>query len=85
MYQGERLSPVSRWHPCKRKDFIKKLRTLGFDAPEPGGRHFFMRCNTFTLTLPGDHEYSVGQLKMLLAEIENGIGRKINLDEWERL
>ncbi len=76
---------MSRWHPCKRKDFIKKLRQLGFDAPEPGGRHFYMRHGAFTLPLPGDKEYSVGQLKMLLTEIENGIGRKVDLETWERL
>jgi len=34
---------MGKWKPCKRRDFIKKLKKLGFEAPEPGGRHFYMR------------------------------------------
>jgi len=33
---------MAKWMPCKRRDFIKKLRKLGFEPPEPGGRHFYM-------------------------------------------
>jgi len=28
---------MAKWMPCKRRDFIKKLRKLGFKPPEPGG------------------------------------------------
>ncbi len=76
---------MPKWTPCKRKDFIKKLRRLGFEQPESGGRHFYMRYGTYTLTLPSNKEYSVPQLKMLLKEIEDGIKRKISLNEWENL
>jgi len=76
---------MARWAPCKRKDFIAKLRKLGFGSPEPGGRHFYMRHGTFTLTLPSNTEYSVPQIKMLLNEIEVGIKRKISLEEWQKL
>jgi len=31
---------MGRWRPVKRRDFIKKLKKLGFEAPEPGGSHF---------------------------------------------
>ena len=24
---------MSRWTPCKRRDFIRRLRALGFDGP----------------------------------------------------
>jgi len=24
---------VSRWTPCRRRDFIRRLRELGFDGP----------------------------------------------------
>jgi predicted RNA binding protein YcfA (HicA-like mRNA interferase family) len=68
-----------KWRPCTRKEFIKKLKAIGFTSPEPGGRHFFMRYGTYTLTIPSNREYSIPQLKMLLHEIEEGIGRKINL------
>ena len=76
---------MGRWKPCKRRDFIKKLKGLGFEPPEPGGRHFYMRYGTYTFTLPNNKEYSVPQVKILLNEIENGIREKILLDEWEKL
>jgi len=76
---------MGRWAPCKRKDFIAKLRKLGFELPEPGGRHFYMRHGTFTLTLPSNTEYSVPQIKMLLKGIEVGIKKKISLEDWQKL
>jgi hypothetical protein len=76
---------MGKCKPCKRRDFIKKLKKLGFEPPEPGGRHFYMRYGTYTLTLPSNKEYSVPQIKMLLSEIERGISRKISLEEWENL
>ena len=76
---------MGKWKPCKRRDFIKKLKKFGFEPPEPGGRHFYMRYKTYTLTLPSNKEYSVPQVKMLLGEIERGINKKISLELWEKL
>jgi len=76
---------MAKWAPCKRKDFIRKLRKLGFDPPEPGGRHFYMRYGSFTLTLPGNSEYSVPQVKMLVKEIELGTKKRISPEEWSAL
>jgi len=76
---------MTKWSPCKRRDFIKKLKRLGFSSPEPGGRHFYMRYGTYTFTLPNNPEYSVPQLKMLIKEIENILRRKVSLEEWQRL
>ena len=76
---------MGKWNPCKRRDFIKKLKKLGFALPEQGGRHFYMRYGTYTLTLPSNKEYSVPQIKMLLKEIERGINKKISPEEWENL
>jgi predicted RNA binding protein YcfA (HicA-like mRNA interferase family) len=76
---------MARWAPCKRKDFIAKLRKLGFESPEPGGRHFYMRHGAFTFTLPNNTEYSIPQIKMLLKEIEEGIKKKISLEDWQKL
>ena len=73
------------WSPVKRRDFIRKLRRLGFSAPEPGGRHFFMRFQRYTLTLPGNPEYSVQQLRMLLHEVERGTGIRVDVERWARL
>jgi len=76
---------MGKWTPCKRRDFIKKLRKLEFKAPEPGGSHFFMRYGEYTLTLPSNKEYSIPQLRMLLKEIQHGIGMKISLEKWDHL
>jgi len=76
---------MAKWSPCKRRTFIKKLIALGFSPPEPGGRHFYMRCGTYTLALPNNREYSVNQLKILLKEIEHILGREISLKEWQAL
>jgi predicted RNA binding protein YcfA (HicA-like mRNA interferase family) len=76
---------MPKWKPCKRRDFIKKLKKIGFAAPEPGGNHFYMRYGAYTFTVPSNQEYSVPLIKMLLKEIEQGTRKKITLDEWESL
>jgi hypothetical protein len=76
---------MPKWTPCKRPEFIKKLKRWGFMPPEPGGRHWYLRYETYTLTLPSNKEYSVAQVKMLLKEIEVGTGQRISLEEWEVL
>ncbi len=76
---------MPKWTACKRRNFIKKLIKLGFSAPEPGGRHFYMRYGNKVLTIPSNSEYPVPQLKMIIKELENIIGRKISLEEWEEL
>ena len=76
---------MPKWKPCKRREFIKKLKRIGFEPPEPGGNHFYMRHGTYTFTVPSNKEYSVPQVKMLLKEIEQGIMKEISLDEWDRL
>lgn len=76
---------MSRWTPCKRQDFIKKLRKLGFDGSFSGTRHQFMIFNENRLTIPSNDEYSVPQLRMMLREVEEMIDRPIGLDEWLNL
>jgi len=76
---------MPKWKPCKRRDFVKKLKRIGFASPEPGGSHFYMRYGTYTFTVPSNQDYSVPQVKTLLKEIERGIRKKIPLDEWERI
>jgi hypothetical protein len=76
---------MAKWTPCRRRDFIAKLKKLAFEAPEPGGRHFYMRHGGFTLTLPNNSEYSILQIKMLLKEIQLVIKRKLSLEEWQKL
>jgi hypothetical protein len=44
-----------------------------------------MRLEAYTLTIPSDKEYSVPQIRTLLAEIELAIGRKITIEECDSL
>lgn len=73
---------MSQWSPCKRKDFISRLRKLRFDGPFAGTRHHFMVHKEHRLTIPSNREYSVPQLKMMLQETESIVGRKITVEEW---
>jgi len=76
---------MSRWQPCKRREFIKRLRKLGFEGPYAGTRHQFMTYKEYRLTIPSNTEYSVPQLHMMINEIEGILGRIIALDEWNNL
>jgi len=76
---------MSRWQPCKRRDFIKRLRKLDFDGPYSGTRHQFMVYEKCRLTIPSNTEYSVPQLRMTLNEVEIILGRAITVDEWNKL
>jgi predicted RNA binding protein YcfA (HicA-like mRNA interferase family) len=76
---------VSQWKPCKRRDFIKKLRKFGFVGPYSGTRHQFVVFENHRMTIPSNAEYSVPQLRMMIREVENILNRKIDLDEWNKL
>lgn len=60
---------MSRWSPCKRSDFVRRLRALGFSGPFAGTRHQFMVYEQHRLAIPSDREYSVPQLRMMLREL----------------
>lgn len=76
---------MSRWTPCKRSDFIRKLRKLGFDGPFSGTRHQFMVCSQTRLAVPSNAEYSVPQLRMMIGEVATILGREFSLEEWTAL
>ncbi len=76
---------MSRWQPCKRKLFMKRLRALGFTGPSSGTRHQFMIYGEHRLTIPSNDEYSVPQLRFMLHEIEHILQRNITIDEWNTL
>jgi hypothetical protein len=76
---------VSRWTPCKRREFIRRLRVLDFDGPFSGTRHQFLVYKENRLTIPSNEEYSVPQLKMMIREAGSILGREISLKEWESL
>ena len=76
---------MSRWVPCKRRDFIQRLRKLGFEGPFSGTRHQFMVYGQHRLAIPSNVEYSVPQLRMMIREVEGISGHEITADEWSRL
>ena len=76
---------MSRWSPCKRGDFVRRLRPLSFDGLYSGAKHQFMIYGQHRLTVPSNAEYSVPQLRMMLREVEAIIGRQITAEEWDSL
>jgi hypothetical protein len=76
---------MAGWRPLKRRDFIRKLRALGFDGPFSGTRHQFMVFGEHRQTIPTNSEYSVPQVRMLLRQVESILGRSVSLDEWNAL
>ena len=76
---------MSRWTPCKRRAFVQRLRELGFRGPFSGTRHQFMVYGQHRLAIPSNAEYSVPQLRMMIQEVEEILGHKVTVDEWNRL
>ena len=76
---------MSRWAPCKRREFIRRLQKLRFEGPYSGSRHQFMVYAQHRLAIPSDTEYSVPQLRMMVREIEEIVDREITADEWNGL
>ena len=76
---------MSRWTPCKRSDFVRRLRMLGFEGPFSGTRHQFLIHGNYRLTIPSNAEYSVPQLRLLLREVSVILGRYVTQEEWDSL
>ncbi len=76
---------MSRWTPCRRREFIRRLQLLGFDGPFSGTRHQFMVYRQNRLAIPTNPEYSVPQLRMMIREVEGIVGREITVEDWDRL
>jgi hypothetical protein len=76
---------MNQWSPCKRVDFIRRLRRLGFDGPYSGSKHEFLVFDSHRLTIPTNSEFSVPQLRMMLREAGEILGRNIILVEWNNL
>ena len=76
---------MRQWTPCKRRDFIHRLHQIGFKGPLSGSKHQFMIYEQHRLTIPSNADYSIPQVKMMVQEIEEIIGREITTDEWNSL
>ena len=76
---------MSRWLPCKRREFIRKLHKLEFKGLFVGTRHHFMVYKSYRLAIPSNTEYSIPQLKMMLREVEAILEEEITLERWNNL
>ena len=76
---------MAGWRPLKRRDFVRKLRALGFEGPYSGTRHQFMVSGPYRQTIPTNPEYSVPQIRLLVRQVEAILARQISGDEWNSL
>ncbi len=76
---------MAGWRPIKRREFIRRLRALGFEGPFSGTRHQFMVSGQHRQTIPSNPEYSIPQTRILLRQVESILGRAVSLDEWDSL
>lgn len=76
---------MNPWRPCKRRTFILRLKRIGFIGPFPGSRHAFMVYGQHRLSIPSNSEYSIPQLKMMISEVQEIIGRALYPEEWDQL
>ncbi len=76
---------MAGWRPLKRREFVRKLRCLGFEGPYSGTRHQFMVFGSHRQTIPSNPEYSVPQIRMLVRQTVTILGREITLEVWENL
>ena len=73
---------MSQWRRCKRRIFIRRLRKLGFEGPYSGTRHQFMVYQQHRLAIPSNVEYSVPQLRVMIRQVEQILGREISAEDW---
>ena len=71
---------VARLTPVSRREFVRRLASLGFDGPFSGGRHEFMVRGDRRLTLPNPHRSDIGVALLARLLTEAGVTRR----EWEQ-
>ena len=76
---------MSRWNPCRRSEFIRRLRNLGFAGVLLRSEASVYDVRAASATIPSNVEYSVPQLRMMVREVEQILGREISADEWDTL
>jgi predicted RNA binding protein YcfA (HicA-like mRNA interferase family) len=69
---------MTRLKPVSWREFVQRMRELGFEGPYAGGRHPQMRRGNITVIIPNPHdgEIGVGFLTRLLRQA--GVTR----EEW---
>ena len=59
--------------PIKRKEFVRKLKALGFGGPFAGGKHEFLRRGDgLKITIPNPHQKEISGFlqKIILTQAE---------------
>ncbi len=51
---------MTRLKPASWREFVKRMRELGFEGPYTGGRHPQMRRGNVTVIIPNLHESEIG-------------------------
>jgi len=68
--------------PTKRRELVRKFKTLGFEGPFSGGKHQFMVKGNLKIRVPNPH--GAGDISdSLLSQILRQAG--ISRSDWERL
>ena len=69
---------MTRLKPVSWREFVQRMRELGFEGPYAGGRHPQMRRGNITVIIPNPHEgvIGVGFLQRILRQA--GVTR----EEW---
>lgn len=70
---------MARLLPCKRAEFIRKMRALGYDGPFRGGRHDYMSAKGKpSVRVPNPHgsDISTDLLSRILRDAN------IDRDKW---
>jgi len=76
---------MAGWHPLRRREFIRRLRALGFVGPYRGTRHEFLVFGERRQAIPSNTEYSVPQVRLLVRQVELILNRRISAEDWDTL
>ncbi len=70
---------MARLVPVSHREFVRRLKKLGFEGPYPGTKHPFVIRNRrpYHVPNPHGHEISVTLLRRILAQLE------ISREDWE--
>ncbi|MGH7806550.1 MAG: type II toxin-antitoxin system HicA family toxin [Thermodesulfobacteriota bacterium] len=74
---------MSKLHPEKPNEVIRKFRALGYEGPFPGGRHVFMRHPQTRHKIPVPYHKGKDIPKGTIAEIIKELG--ITVKKWNDL
>jgi hypothetical protein len=72
--------------PVSRRELIRKLKSLGFDGPFPGGKHHWMRRDGLRVTIPNPHGGAIDSgliresCNKLVLRLMNGWTREISIN-----